>query len=295
MASQGTIVYVHGGVGTKPPEEHGLGYAVNAGAGLTRALDAVEAAVRAMEDDPHWNAGYGAVLNAAGDLELDAGIADGLTGQVGAVAGVNVRNPISLARTVLQETPHVLLSGRGAMALATRDDILRETTPSQRGRWLRAKSEGKLDPAAYAQEGGDTVGAVVLDEFGGLAAGSSTGGVFGKMPGRIGDSPVFGAGLYADGHVAVVGTGVGELFLESLACVRVAGLVQAGAHPQQACSHVVHQLHGRRPFPAGLLALDAQGRVGAAFHGAAWSVEGRGGPVHATRVGAEPENPEAGD
>ncbi|MGH2740321.1 MAG: isoaspartyl peptidase/L-asparaginase [Actinomycetota bacterium] len=289
MASRGTIVCVHGGVGTKPPAERWLGYAVNIGRAEHRALDAVEAAVRALEDDPHLNAGYGSVLNAAGELELDAAIADGVTGQFGAVAGVRVRNPISLARKVLHETPHVLLAGAGAMALASREDILRETTPNQRGRWLRAQAEAKLDPSAYAEEGGDTVGAIALDASGALAAGSSTGGVFAKMPGRIGDCPVFGAGIYADARVAVVGTGVGEVFLETLACLRVAGLVQAGAHPQRACSHVVQQLQRRRRLPAGLLALDAEGRVGAAFHGKAWTVEGRGGPVHATRLDGEPD------
>ncbi|MDQ3951821.1 MAG: isoaspartyl peptidase/L-asparaginase, partial [Actinomycetota bacterium] len=131
----------------------------------------------------------------------------------------------------------------------------------------------------------DTVGAVALDGAGALAAGSSTGGVFGKMPGRMGDSAIFGAGHYASKVVAVVGTGVGEMFLETLACARAAMLIEAGVHPQSACEDVVSLLAERAPLPAGLLALDRAGRHGAAYRGGSWDVEGPDGPVEAARLG----------
>lgn len=104
------------------------------------------------------------------------------------------------------------------------------------------------------------------------------------MPGRIGDSPVFGAGIYASADVAVVGTGVGELFLETLACLRVAQLVESGTAPQDACAGVIELLGTREPVPAGLLAVDARGRMGAAFRGGSWAVEGIGGPVRPAHI-----------
>jgi isoaspartyl peptidase/L-asparaginase-like protein (Ntn-hydrolase superfamily) len=124
-----------------------------------------------------------------------------------------------------------------------------------------------------------------LDADGRLAAGSSTGGVFGKLSGRVGDAPIFGAGLYASESVAVVGTGVGELFLETLACLRVALLVEdEGALPQDACERVIKWVGERRSVSAGLLALDRSGRVGAAFRGGSLAVEGPDGPVEAVRL-----------
>jgi isoaspartyl peptidase/L-asparaginase-like protein (Ntn-hydrolase superfamily) len=123
-----------------------------------------------------------------------------------------------------------------------------------------------------------------LDDSGTLAAGSSTGGVFGKMPGRVGDSPICGAGTYASRAVAVVGTGLGELFIETLACARVARLVEDGLHPQEACERVVAYVQDKRSAEAGLLAIDAEGRMGAAYRAASWPVAGHDGPVTATLV-----------
>lgn len=239
----------------------------------------------ALEDDAQLNAGYGSTLNLEGGIELDAGMADGSTRRVGAVANVTVRHPISLARRVMEQTPHLLLTGRGADAFAADMEHLANTTPEQRARWSKARAEDKLDIQHYAAaEHVDTVGAVARDEAGGLAAGSSTGGVFGKMPGRVGDAPIFGAGFYASKEVAVVGTGVGELFLKSLACFRVAEMVEEGAAPQIACERIIARLSEVGEGSGGLLAIDGQGRVGAAYRGGSWAVEGPDGPVEATRL-----------
>jgi beta-aspartyl-peptidase (threonine type) len=272
------MVYVHGGVsGLEKPTLPDLSYAVAAGQGTDTALDAVESAVMAMEDDPDLNAGYGSVLNLEGNFELDAGIVDGRTGRVGAVANVDVRHPVSLARRVMEQTPHVLITGEGAIKLGRDMEPLRATTDEQRQRWLEATLAGKLRPEYFGTpEYVDTVGAVALGKDGSLAAAASTGGVFGKLPGRVGDAPIAGAGIYASREVAVVGTGVGELFLETNACRRVAELVESdGEDPQQACERILTSLGEVRPnSTAGLLALDARGRVGAAFRGGSWAVDG---------------------
>lgn len=283
-----SVVFVHGGVaGVAKPQRVSLAEGVARGARRDRALDAVEAAVVALEDDPRLNAGYGAVLNLAGAVELDAGISDGPTGRAGGVGNVAVRHPISLARKVLEETPHVLITGAGAAALGEDMDSV-EVAPDELRRWEEARAEGRLDVRRFGDPGEvDTVGAVALGEGADLAAASSTGGVFGKMPGRMGDSAVFGAGHYASKAAAVVGTGVGEMFLEALACARAGMLIEAGAHPQEACASVVRLLAERAPLPAGLLALDRAGRHGAAFTGGSWDVEGPEGPVEAERLSSD--------
>lgn len=279
-------VYVHGGVsGTKRPELPSLAQALVEGAAASSSLDAVETAVRALEDDPSLNAGWGAVLNHEGRVELDAGISDGAGGRTAGVLNVTVRHPISLARRVLESTPHVLLTSAGAMALADGMEVLQTTTERQQRRYLDAKRRGMLDPERYGEpELVDTVGAVALDPSKRLAAGSSTGGVFGKLPGRVGDSPIFGAGHYASTGAAVVGTGVGELFLEVLACARTGYLIENGAHPQVACEQVIEWLGTRSKVAAGLLALDSSGRVGAAYRGGSWTVEGPAGRLAPARL-----------
>jgi L-asparaginase / beta-aspartyl-peptidase len=280
-----SLVFVHGGVaGVAKPLRVSLADGVAKGVARERALDAVEDAVIALEDHPALNAGFGAVLNLAGAVELDAGISDGATGRAGGVGNVTVAHAISLARKVLEETPHVLVTGAGAAALGAGMDEV-ERAPEEVRRWDQARAEGRLDVARFGDPVEvDTVGAVALGDDGGLAAGSSTGGVFGKMPGRMGDSAIFGAGHYASRAAAVVGTGVGEMFLETLACARAGMLIEAGAHPQEACASVVELLGERAGLPAGLLALDRSGRHGAAFRGGSWDVEGPDGPVEATRL-----------
>lgn len=276
---------MHGGVsGTHKDVLPDLSAAVAHGLERSGAIDMIEASVRALEDDPMLNAGSGSVLNREGKVELDAGIADGATGSFGAVANVIVRNPISLARRVLEDTPHVLITGEGAAALGADMEQV-GVTPEQVARWREARDGGALEPERYGRsEFVDTVGAVALDDAGHLAAGSSTGGVFGKMPGRVGDSPICGAGTYASREVAVVGTGLGELFIETLACARVARLVEDGSHPQEACERVIAYVQDKRSAEAGLLALDADGRMGAAYRAASWPVAGRDGPLTAAHV-----------
>jgi beta-aspartyl-peptidase (threonine type) len=284
-----TSLFVHGGVsGTARGETGELALAIRAGLESRSAIDVVEAAVVVLENDPELNAGFGATLSSEGTIELDAGIADGRTGLVGGVANVAVENPIRLARAVMEQTPHVLVTGAGAAALGARlgMDVLGSTSQRQQERFRKAEREGRFGREHFGSpEAVDTVGAVALDEDGYLAAGSSTGGVFGKLPGRVGDSPVFGAGFYADGVAAVVGTGVGEEFLRTVACYRVAHRISAGASPQEACEEMISEL-GRRSDKdtAGLLALNRDGRVGAAFRGAMWQVEGPAGPFEARQM-----------
>lgn len=279
-----TTVYAHGGVSGTPRAATSLAYAVGPATNAASALDAVETAVRLLEDDPALNAGFGSVLARDGTLELDAGIATS-DGRTGGVANVTVKHPVSLARRVLEQTPHVLISGPGAMELAGGMEVLEATSPQQRMRWQEARDRGALDPARFGhRDDVDTVGSVALDQAGDLAAASSTGGVFGKLRGRVGDAPIFGAGVYATPEVAVVGSGVGELFLSSLASFRAGELVERGAHPQEACEEVIARIGDRDHRAAGLLALDATGRVGAAFRGAGWALEGPDGPVDATHI-----------
>ena len=238
-----TRIYVHGGVaGVAKDKATDMSPAVAAGLERDKALDAVEAAVRVLEDDPAHNAGYGSVLDREGGLELDAGLAVGDKGHWAGVGAVAIANPISLARVVLEHTPHVLIAGRGAQQLAATHGLktLDSSTPEQHARWEKASAEGLFDKGEYGRaDFVDTVGAVALDESGVIVAGSSTGGVFGKLPGRMGDAPIFGAGIYADDEVGVIGTGVGELFLETLACKRVADLVAGGTAVQDACETVI--------------------------------------------------------
>ncbi len=273
-------LYLHGGVAAvAKPQTHSLAHALPDALAASSALDAVESAVRALEADPELNAGFGSVLSRDGRLELDAGIADGATGGFGGVIGVKVAHPVSLARRVMERTPHVLLAGEGAMALGADMEVLETTSDKQLQRWREA-AEGDFDAERFGLSSEiDTVGAVALDDRGRLAAASSTGGVFGKMSGRVGDAPIFGAGLYASAHAAVVGTGIGEVLLTNLAAARVARLIEQGLHPQAACEEVVGLMGQQQPFIAALLALDARGRVGAAFRGGDLVIEGREGRI----------------
>ncbi len=221
---------IHGGAGrltpeTLTPEQHagaraGLDRALDAGsavlAGGGTALDAVEAAVRVLEDDPHFNSGRGAVFTHEGTIELDAAIMDGRTRAAGAVAQVTAtRNPVGLARAVMEDGRHVLLAGEGADAFSLEQGV------EQAGEDWFATDERRRQ-FAELQASGDTfdvdmkygtVGAVACDAAGHVAAATSTGGVTGKRWGRIGDSPMIGAGTWADEACAVSCTGSGEFFL----------------------------------------------------------------------------------
>lgn len=209
------------------------------------SLDAVEAAVRVLEDDPHFNAGRGAVFTAEGRNELDASIMEGSTRRAGAVAGVTrTKNPISLARAVMEQSPHVMLAGDGADRFAV-EQKLEQVEPGYfrtEERWEQLQKMLKQTSVFDAEVKYGTVGAVARDAKGQLAAATSTGGLTGKKWGRIGDSPVIGAGTYADDRgCAVSATGSGEFYIrEGVAheiCARVRFLkeeVVVAAHAVQA-------------------------------------------------------------
>jgi isoaspartyl peptidase/L-asparaginase-like protein (Ntn-hydrolase superfamily) len=218
------------------------GWAVLSGGGS--ALDAVQAAAVALEDDPLFNAGRGSVLNERGEVEHDAAIMCGRTGRAGGVAAVRgIRNPIVLARVVMEETPHVLLASSGALALAEREDVER-VDPS----WHVTKRR-----EAQWRAAGDTVGAVAVDGAGHVAAATSTGGTLHKLQGRIGDSPLPGAGLYAaDDACAVSASGHGEAIMRAVAAHEVAAAVRHGGSP---LAKAVRAALGRIDGAAGLIAV----------------------------------------
>lgn len=220
------------------------------------ALDAVEAAVRVMEDAPMLNAGRGSLPNRDGIIELDAMIMDGATLGAGAVAAVQrVRNPISLARRVMSDTPHVLLVGEGASAFADSIGFPRCTDDD-----LRAGPPG----AAAPRDVSDTVGAVAIDGAGNLACATSTGGVPRKMAGRVGDSPIPGAGGYADNETAAVSaTGDGEAFIKLTIARYTCAEIERGMSAQAACDAAMALLARRMPEArGGLIAIDRAGHPG---------------------------------
>ena len=269
-------IVVHGGCGnpTGGAIEHeedyhrGLNEAVMAAAAALTAgagaVGAVHAAVARLEDLPMFNAGRGSVLTSEGGVEMDAAIMCGRTGRVGAVAAVTtVRHPVSLAREVMERTDDVMLVGAGAEALAAEHGLKREepswfVTKRQRER-LRRHVEGH----AHTDPGDTpigTVGAVVRDDDGALAAATSTGGRRAQPPGRVGDSPIVGAGTYADGHVAVSATGNGEAMIATCGAHEVSALVRLGGLTlAEACDVVVRERVGPFGGEIGLIALDAHG------------------------------------
>ena len=267
-------IAVHGGAGVMrrltPAQQtmhcRGLERALDAGydilASAGTSLDAVGAAVVALEDDPLFNAGRGAVYTAAGTHELDASIMDGATLRAGAVAAVSrIRNPVLAARAVMEKSPHVLLMGQGAERFARQHGL---TLVSARyfhtGARLAALQKG-------LQRRHGTVGAVALDREGNVAAATSTGGYTGKLPGRVGDSPLIGAGTYADNaSCAVSGTGWGEAFMR----VALAHEVSARMHHRheslvQASRAALKSL-ARVKGDGGLIALDRRGNIAMPFN-----------------------------
>jgi len=282
-------IAIHGGCGVMARSELGeavwaaaqidLAAALRGGwAVLTRggtAIDAVEAAVRVMEDSEHFNAGHGAALNAAGEHELDASIMDGATLEAGAVSAVRrIRNPVSAARAVMASGDLVMLTGPAGDAYAAAYglemvDPSYFTTP-QRLASLRAmkahESAGTARQASEAEKHG-TVGAVALDQAGHLAAATSTGGYTNKPEGRVGDSPIIGAGTYArDGVCAISGTGKGEFFIRHVLGHEIASrMAYLGETLAKATDQLI--MHDLKPHVgAGLVAIDAAGTIVAPFN-----------------------------
>lgn len=289
------VIAIHGGAGTlsrnsiSPAQEqayhdalqHVLQQAQAVLAQGGSAMDAVCLAVRLLEDCPLFNAGHGAVFTADGTHELDAAVMDGATLAAGAVAGVSqVRNPVAAARAVMEQGQHVLMTGAGAEALARAAglDMVEPayfSTEARHAQLLAAQARqagAVLDhdgAAAVAQRPLDegrkmgTVGAVALDAHGHLAAATSTGGMTNKRPGRVGDSPLIGAGTYADDRTAAVScTGHGESFIRVAAAHDVcARMAYAGQSLEAAAQAVVHEALPAIQGSGGLIAVDRQGQV----------------------------------
>jgi L-asparaginase / beta-aspartyl-peptidase len=303
-----SIVIAHGGVDApdtqsylKTVQEAALAGSARTSAGL---LDAVEAAINVMELDPDFNAGYGSVLNRDGMVQADALIIHGPTGHAGAVAAIeDVATPVSVARHVLEHTPHWLLVGTGATEFAREQGFpLAEcATHDQRAAWLRVRNAGSPEAAGLNSFTGqptphvasDTVGCVVCTDVG-TAAGASTGGLFYKMPGRVGDSAIVGGGAYACRVGAAAATGDGESFVELLLTKRVNDMILQGAHPQLAVEEAIAYLADRRSKVGGLIAVDSQCRFGVAYNGdtfpVAVAIDGQLIEFKATRL-PNPEGP----
>jgi beta-aspartyl-peptidase (threonine type) len=253
---------VHGGAGRIRVEElprrlDGCKVAALAGWEIMQqggsALDAAEAAVVALEDNPLFNAGTGSTLNSLGQVEMDAAIMEGETLRAGAVAAVQgIRNPIKLARRVMEDGRHLLFAGEGALLFA-RQIGFSECDPetliveAERARW---------------QEKHGTVGCVALDATGKIAAATSTGGIFNKLPGRVGDSPLIGCGTYANDRGAVSCTGQGEAIVRIVMAKTALDLLKEAAEPQAAAHQAIALLAQKTSGTAGLIMIDREGRIG---------------------------------
>lgn len=247
------------------------------------SLDAVEIAIRIMEDSPLFNAGKGAVFNHDGKNELDSSIMDGKTLAAGAVAGLHhIKNPISLARLVMEKSPHVMMVGDGAEKFATEQGVplVDEKYFFTQSRWNalqrvlkeeKEKAAGKKVSSNYAElpyNKFGTVGAVALDKDGDLAAGTSTGGMTNKKYGRVGDSPIIGAGTYANNNsCAVSGTGWGEFFIRLGVARDICSLVEYKDMPlQQAADLVIHKKLQDAGGDGGIIAMDRFGHIAISFN-----------------------------
>ena len=242
------------------------------------SLDAVEAAVRVMEDDPHFNAGLGAVFTSAGTHELDASIMDGKTLKAGAVVSLkNIKNPISLARLVMDKSPHLMLDCAGAEAFAKENGVefVDQKYFFTQERWdalqrvqdaAKKGGEGGYEFVVSDQDRHGTVGAVAVDQAGNLAAATSTGGMTNKRPGRVGDSPVIGAGTYANNATcAVSATGDGEYFIRATVAHDISALMEyRGLSVEEAAQSVLEKV-GKLGGTGGLIAIDGKGGMAFPF------------------------------
>lgn len=269
---------VHGGAGNIGKEFHddylsGTRLAAQAGWEVLRsggsALDAVEKAVVVMEDDPTFDAGVGSVLNRAGHIEMDAMIMDGLTLKVGAVAAVSgIMNPIHLARLIAQDTDHSMLVGEGArrfaelkgMRLCAEAEL---TVPREVERFRRLQQIPDYHLSdEFSPDPKGTVGAVALDVEGNVAAATSTGGMYYKLPGRVGDSPLVGSGAYADNSTgATSATGHGERIMRVVLCKTATDSLAHGLSAQEAVDFAIKTLTERVGGYGGLILVDYRGQI----------------------------------
>jgi L-asparaginase / beta-aspartyl-peptidase len=292
-ASPGSFALaIHGGAGTlrrdamsaaRADRYHaGLRQALEAGRDVLAsggsALDAVTAAVIALEDEPLFNAGRGAVFTAAGTHEMDAAVMDGRERQAGAVAGIfGPKNPVLAARAVMEHSPHVLLIGDGALAFCRahgvsfveRDYFYTESRWRALQQTLDEQRRGLAEEDAEADEARrhGTVGAVARDRHGNLAAATSTGGMTGKLPGRVGDTPIIGAGTYADNATcAVSATGHGEFFILVAAAHEIAARIRHGGRSLAEAAHKVIEELGHIGGSGGLVAVGRDGDLALPFN-----------------------------
>jgi beta-aspartyl-peptidase (threonine type) len=264
-----TAILVHGGAGLVAVERHdrvraGVRAAAHAGNAILAdggsALDAVVAAVRVLEDDPEFNAGTGSALTRDGSVETDAAVMDGATQRVGAVAAVpDLGCAIALARAVLDGGEHAILAGPAAWRFAAERGI----APAPAGSLITERQRTRLHDELARRGLGGTVGAVARDCEGRLAAATSTGGIAFKRSGRVGDSPIPGAGTWADGHAAISATGNGEAILRVALARGVAARVAAGIALADAAAAALYELQAITGGTAGLVAVTVGARMAA--------------------------------
>lgn len=257
-------IILHGGASSFSPEKRNAvqkatAFIIKEGYQLLMegcpALDTVEQVIKLLENDPLFDAGTGSSPNVEGEIEMDAIIVDGKTLNFGAVGGIkNVRNPVAVARRVMEATGHCFLAGEGASRFALAQEFEYVATSVLKGK----KSEN---------EGIETVGAIALDREGNIAAASSTGGAPAKMPGRIGDSPLIGCGTVADNlSGAVLASGLGEPLMKIRMADYVLGLLQNGMEPVKAARQAIQYLHDRVDGRGGLICMNKNGEIGYAFN-----------------------------
>jgi beta-aspartyl-peptidase (threonine type) len=284
---------IHGGAGTiersnMTPERAqeyraGLERALTAGYEILKrgasSLDATEAAVRVLEDDPHFNAGKGSVFTSAGTNEMDAAIMDGKTLAAGAVASLkHIKNPVSLARLVMEKSGHVMMDCEGAEAFAKENgvELVDQKYFFTQKRWdalqkIKAAAKTRTSDAGRAfqitdQDRHGTVGAVALDQNGNVAAATSTGGTTNKRPGRVGDTPVIGAGTYANNTCAVSATGDGEYFIRATVARDVSVLMEYRALSLSDAAQTALDNAAKLGGTGGLIAIDHQGNITLPFN-----------------------------
>ena len=234
-----------------------------------RALDAVEAGVRVPESDPEMmSVGYGGLPDRDGHVTLDACIMDE-TGNCGSVSYLeHIKNPISVARKVMEDTPHVMLSGKGAYDFAIEKGFKKENLLTEKAekRWKKWLKESKYETIVNI-ENHDTIGLLAIDKKGDVSGACTTSGLAWKVHGRVGDSPIIGAGMYVDNEVGgAVATGVGEMVMKTLGTYLIVELMRQGRNPQEACEEAVKRIVAKQEFKdmqVGYLAIDKEGNYGA--------------------------------
>ncbi len=273
------IIAVHGGLDTSREKQYLeilqeaalKGYELL----LKSRVQALEAVLQVLEKSPKFNCGYGSVLNFDGIVEMDAAIMDGPSSRFAAVAAIqDVQHPISVARALMEKTSNVILAGAGAVKFARAQGFpvadciagrQREAWQKARASLARGEKPAQNLYTGLAAPYGDTVGCVLWDGTG-LAAASSTGGCLLKTPGRVGDTPSLGGGIFASKTSAVVCTGIGEAFIETLTAKYVDQVIAAGNEPNQATRLALGRLYEQKKAEGGILAVDARGNVGSTFN-----------------------------